>query len=92
MTTSSAFLNSLAYGQSSIWRAEQLPLIMPKIVLKISGLTTSQVILISAIPWLAAMPMMIVNAWHSDSRGERRHVQRQAQVGQRRGDRRRVGE
>jgi ACS family tartrate transporter-like MFS transporter len=45
---------------------------LPTIVRRISGLSTTEVILISGIPWLAAMPMMLITAWHSDKTGERR--------------------
>jgi ACS family tartrate transporter-like MFS transporter len=45
---------------------------LPTIVRRISGLSTTQVILISGIPWLAAIPMMLVTAWHSDKTRERR--------------------
>jgi ACS family tartrate transporter-like MFS transporter len=45
---------------------------LPKIVQRISGLSTTQVILISGIPWLAAIPAMIFSASHSDETGERR--------------------
>jgi ACS family tartrate transporter-like MFS transporter len=45
---------------------------LPKIVQRISGLSTTQVILISGIPWLAAIPAMLVAAWHSDKTRERR--------------------
>jgi MFS transporter, ACS family, tartrate transporter len=45
---------------------------LPKIIQRISGLSTTQVILLSGIPWLAAIPMMIWSAWHSDRSGERR--------------------
>ena len=45
---------------------------LPKIVQRISGLSTFQVTLISAIPWLAAVPAMLISAWHSDKTGERR--------------------
>jgi ACS family tartrate transporter-like MFS transporter len=45
---------------------------LPTIVRRISGLSTTQVILISGIPWLAAIPMMFITAWHSDRSGERR--------------------
>jgi MFS transporter, ACS family, tartrate transporter len=44
---------------------------LPKIVQKISGLPTFQVTLISGIPWLAAIPAMLISAWHSDKTGER---------------------
>lgn len=45
---------------------------LPKIVQGISGLSTTQVSLISAIPWLVAIPAMIFNGFHSDRTGERR--------------------
>ena len=45
---------------------------LPTIVRRISGLSQTQVILISGIPWLCAIPMMLVTAWHSDKRAERR--------------------
>ncbi len=45
---------------------------LPTIVRRISGLNTTQVILISGIPWLVAIPMMLVTAWHSDKTRERR--------------------
>jgi ACS family tartrate transporter-like MFS transporter len=45
---------------------------LPKIVQGISGLSTTEVILISGIPWLCAIPMMLLTAWHSDKTRERR--------------------
>ena len=45
---------------------------LPKIVQKISGLSTFRVTLISGIPWLAAVPAMLLAARHSDKTGERR--------------------
>ncbi len=45
---------------------------LPTIVRRISGLSQTQVILISGIPWLCAIPMMLLTAWHSDKRAERR--------------------
>jgi ACS family tartrate transporter-like MFS transporter len=45
---------------------------LPKIVQRISGLPTFDVTLISGIPWLAAIPAMLISAWHSDKTGERR--------------------
>lgn len=45
---------------------------LPTIVRRISGLSTTQVILISGIPWMCAIPMMLVTAWHSDKTRERR--------------------
>jgi ACS family tartrate transporter-like MFS transporter len=45
---------------------------LPKIVQGISGLSTTEVILMSGIPWLCAIPMMLITAWHSDKTRERR--------------------
>jgi ACS family tartrate transporter-like MFS transporter len=45
---------------------------LPKIVQRISGLPTFEVTLISGIPWLMAIPAMLLSAWHSDKTGERR--------------------
>jgi ACS family tartrate transporter-like MFS transporter len=45
---------------------------LPKIVQRISGLSQTQVILISGIPWLCAIPAMLLTASHSDRTGERR--------------------
>ena len=45
---------------------------LPKILQKLSGLSSFQVTLIAAIPFLAALPAMIVVGWHSDHTGERR--------------------
>jgi ACS family tartrate transporter-like MFS transporter len=45
---------------------------LPKIVQRISGLSTTQTILISGIPWLAAVPVMLATAGHSDRTRERR--------------------
>jgi ACS family tartrate transporter-like MFS transporter len=45
---------------------------LPTIVRRISGLSTTEVILISGIPWMCAIPMMLVTAWHSDRTRERR--------------------
>jgi len=45
---------------------------LPKIVQRISGLPTFQVTLISGIPWLLAIPAMLLSASHSDKTGERR--------------------
>jgi D-galactonate transporter len=45
---------------------------LPKIVQKLSGLSTFQVTLVSAIPFLAALPAMLLVGWHSDHTGERR--------------------
>jgi ACS family tartrate transporter-like MFS transporter len=56
-------LNTSAYGLN-IW--------LPKMVQKLSGLSTFQLGLILALPYLAAVPAMLVNGWHSDKTGERR--------------------
>jgi len=45
---------------------------LPTIVRRISGLSTTEVILISGIPWMCAIPMMLITAWHSDRTRERR--------------------
>ena len=45
---------------------------LPKIVQMLSGLSTFQVTLVSAIPFLAAFPAMLLVGWHSDKTGERR--------------------
>jgi ACS family tartrate transporter-like MFS transporter len=45
---------------------------LPKIVQRLSGLSTLQVTLIAGIPYLAAFPAMVWNGWHSDRTGERR--------------------
>ena len=45
---------------------------LPQIVRRISGLSQTEVILISGIPWLAAIPTMLVTASHSDKTRERR--------------------
>jgi MFS transporter, ACS family, tartrate transporter len=56
-------VNTSNYGLT-IW--------LPKIVQKLSGLSTLQLSLILALPYLAAVPAMLVNGWHSDKTGERR--------------------
>ena len=45
---------------------------LPKIVQKLSGLSSFQVALISAIPFLAAWPAMLFTGWSSDRTRERR--------------------
>ena len=45
---------------------------LPKIIQRLSGLNLTTVILISGIPWLAAIPAMLFSSWHSDRTGERR--------------------
>lgn len=56
-------LNTSGYGLN-IW--------LPKMVQKFPGLTTMQISLISAIPYLCAVPAMIMVARHSDRTGERK--------------------
>jgi len=67
----SVILLSLAYF-CYITNSTGLGTWLPKIVQRISGLSTTQVILLSGIPWLAAIPVMVTAAWHSDKSGERR--------------------
>lgn len=45
---------------------------LPKIVQRVSGMSVLKVTLIAGIPYLAAFPAMVLNAWHSDRTGERR--------------------
>jgi len=45
---------------------------IPKIVQKLSGMSTFQVTLVTAIPFLASLPVMLLVGWHSDRTGERR--------------------
>src|SRR5260370_11077273 len=45
---------------------------LPKMVKKLSGLTTTQSNLVSAIPYLAAWPAMLLVGWNSDRTRERR--------------------
>jgi len=45
---------------------------IPKIVQKLSGLSTFEVTLVTAIPFLAGLPAMLLWGWHSDRTGERR--------------------
>jgi MFS transporter, ACS family, tartrate transporter len=56
-------VNTSGYGLN-IW--------LPKIVQKISGLSTLQLSLILALPYMAAVPAMLFNGWHSDRSNERR--------------------
>ncbi len=45
---------------------------LPKIVQKLSGLSTFQVSLVTGIPYLVSLPAMLWVGWHSDKTGERR--------------------
>jgi ACS family tartrate transporter-like MFS transporter len=45
---------------------------LPKILQRISDLNITGVILVSGIPWLAAVPAMLYSSSHSDKTGERR--------------------
>ena len=56
-------INTSGYGLN-IW--------LPKMVQKFPGLTTMQISLLSAIPYLCAVPAMLLVAWHSDRTGERK--------------------
>jgi ACS family tartrate transporter-like MFS transporter len=56
-------VNTSGYGLN-IW--------LPKIVQKLSGLSTFTLSLILALPYMAAVPAMVVNGWHSDKTNERR--------------------
>ncbi len=56
-------LNTSGYGLN-IW--------LPKMVQKFPGLSTMQVSLLAAIPYLCAVPAMIIYGWHSDKTGDRK--------------------
>jgi MFS transporter, ACS family, tartrate transporter len=56
-------LNVASYGLV-IW--------LPKMVQKFPGLATWQVSLVVAIPYLCAIPAMLIAGWHSDKTGERK--------------------
>jgi ACS family tartrate transporter-like MFS transporter len=56
-------INTTSYGLN-IW--------LPKIVQKMSSLSTFEVSLVLAIPHMAAVPAMLATGWHSDKTGERR--------------------
>ncbi len=45
---------------------------LPKMVQKFPSLTTWQVSLVASIPYLCAIPAMLVAGWHSDRTGERK--------------------
>ena len=45
---------------------------LPKIVQRLSNLSVLQVAMLSAIPYIAALPAMLLNGWHSDRTGERK--------------------
>jgi ACS family tartrate transporter-like MFS transporter len=45
---------------------------LPAILKKLSGFTTTQSTLITAIPYVAALPAMLLVGWNSDRTGERR--------------------
>jgi ACS family tartrate transporter-like MFS transporter len=49
-----------------------LTLWLPKILQRLTGLSSVQVSLITTIPFLAALPAMLLVGWHSDRTGERR--------------------
>jgi MFS transporter, ACS family, tartrate transporter len=56
-------LNTSGYGLN-IW--------LPKMVQKFPGITTFQISLVSSIPYLCAIPAMLLVGWHSDKTGERK--------------------
>ena len=56
-------LNTSGYGLN-IW--------LPKMVQKFPGLSTFQVSLVSSIPYLCAIPAMLLVGWHSDRTRERK--------------------
>jgi ACS family tartrate transporter-like MFS transporter len=56
-------INTSGYGLN-IW--------LPKMVQKFPGLTTYQISLLVAIPYLFSIPAMLLAGWHSDKTGERR--------------------
>ena len=49
-----------------------LTLWMPKMIQRFSGLGVTQTAILSAVPALVAIPVMLLNGWHSDRTGERR--------------------
>jgi ACS family tartrate transporter-like MFS transporter len=60
-----------SYNTNSV----SLAIWLPKILQGVSRANMSAVILISGIPWLVAVPAMLLTGWHSDKTGERRwHV------------------
>ena len=63
LTLSYFCINTSSYGLN-IW--------LPKMVQKLPGLTTMQVSLVSAIPFLCAIPAMLICGWHSDKTGDRK--------------------
>ena len=64
LLTLSYFLVTTASYGFNLW--------LPQIVQRLSGLGVLQVTLVSAIPFLAAFPAMLLIGWHSDKTGERR--------------------
>jgi ACS family tartrate transporter-like MFS transporter len=63
LAASNFLFNITSYG-FIIW--------IPKIIQRLSGLNVFQVTLVSAIPFLAAIPAMLAVSWHSDRTAERR--------------------
>jgi MFS transporter, ACS family, tartrate transporter len=60
------FINILAYGLN-IW--------LPKMVQKLSGLTMWQVALLASLPYICAIPAMIITGWNADrTRLHKRHA------------------
>jgi len=61
------FLGATAQYGFGLW--------LPKILQKLSGFSSFEVSMISAIPYIASWPTMLLMGWHSDRTGERRwHV------------------
>ena len=58
------FLGLTATYGISLW--------MPKIVERLSAFGVSKVSLVAAVPYLFALPIMLLTGWHSDRTGERR--------------------
>ena len=57
------FTNVAGYGLI-IW--------LPKMMQKFPGLTTGQVSLVASVPYLCAIPAMLIAGWNSDRTGERK--------------------
>jgi len=57
------FINTAGYGLT-IW--------LPKIVQRLPGLSLGQVALVASIPYLCAIPAMIVTGWYADRTGRHR--------------------
>jgi sugar phosphate permease len=58
------FLGNAAQYGFNLW--------LPKLIQNLSGLSALRIAMITAIPYLAAWPMMLLVGWNSDRTGERR--------------------